>query len=227
MEPRTKQPVEQCVYETLKNGILQRKLAPGTQLVETTIASKLNASRTPIRNALKRLAADGLIDLIPNKGAFVIQPKIDDLVNAYELRRELESIAINFGISHYSETDLSELESLIEKQYIAINHQNVKEHLALNKAFHMLIAAKSGNKYLMQFTETIIDQINIFLQLYDTLLDVDLRDLSRIHDHKVIVNLIRENKITALHEIIQKHIQDSLDDLQINRLEYTSLGNLF
>jgi DNA-binding GntR family transcriptional regulator len=86
--------MEENVYNHIKKAILARKLAPGKQLVENNLSNSLGVSRTPIRNAIKRLSIEGLVDIIPNRGAFVTNPTKEEMIQAYELRAKLEYIAV-------------------------------------------------------------------------------------------------------------------------------------
>ena len=220
-------PIEHTIYETLKSAILQNKLATGTQLIEATICKKFEASRTPVRNALKKLSEDNLVDIIANKGAFVIQPSSEDIIKAYELREEFEIISLKLCINKIDEEDIKELNSIIKEEYDAINNGDIDSYLSLNKKFHVSISKKTGNKFLVEFTENIIDRLNIYLQIYDTILNVNLNDVSHINDHEVIVDLLSKKDLIQLELVARNHIISSLKDLELDKIEYTSLDDLF
>src|SRR4051812_18027307 len=97
--------VEQQVYDQIKLAILARKLAPGKQLVEFNISNTLGVSRTPIRNAIKKLSLEGLVDIIPNRGAFVTSPSKNEVIQAYELRSNLEYLAASKAMDSMTEAD--------------------------------------------------------------------------------------------------------------------------
>ena len=140
MECNTKKSMEQMVYETLKNAILNRTLAPGTQLIESTISEKMKVSRTPIRNAIKDLALEGVVTIIPNRGAFIIQPSVEEIVQAFRMREELECTAIKFGLDKIEKDDIEKLNNIIEEEFKALRDRNIFEYLAMNKEFHMMLA---------------------------------------------------------------------------------------
>src|SRR5699024_8751411 len=98
--------IHQFVYNKLKDAILTRRLAPGVQLVENTLSRQLNVSRTPIRTAIKQLSDEGLAEIIPNKGAYVINPSIEEIHQAYELRKDLEILALEKSIHLITAKDL-------------------------------------------------------------------------------------------------------------------------
>ncbi len=227
MKIKVKKPIEQIIYEALKNAILQRVLAPGTQLVENTISEKFNASRTPIRNALKRLASEGLIDIIPNKGSFVIHPSLADIIKAYEIRAELECIALKFSVNKVTEADIVELRNLVDKELVSVKNKDVNSQISLNKEFHMFLSKKGDNKYLQQFVEEIIDRIDMYLQIFNTVHSANLDEISRIKDHNELIDLLVEKDMNKLELLLRKHLNESLRDLDINKTQYKSLDELF
>ena len=106
-----KETVEQKVYHLIKNAIMNRQIAPGNQLFESAIAAKVNASRTPIRSAIMKLEAEGLVNVIPNKGAFIIQPTIEEMIQAFEMRKVLEEMAVREGYEKLGEDEIALLKS--------------------------------------------------------------------------------------------------------------------
>ncbi len=227
MEETSKKSMEQLAYEKLKDAILRRMLAPGTQLVESTVSEKLNSSRTPIRNAIKRLASEGLINLIPNKGAFVIQPSKEEIIQAFDIRAELESTALKFAFDHITEKDIEELKSIAGKEASAVKENDHKGYHVMNKAFHMFFARKSGNIFLIEFTEKIIDRINVYLQLYDEFYNVKLAEYEGITDHSEIISLLQKKDMKTIDKLLKNHIAKSLSSLQIEKIVYKSIDDIF
>ena len=226
MECNTKKSMEQMVYETLKNAILNRTLAPGTQLIESTISEKMKVSRTPIRNAIKDLALEGVVTIIPNRGAFIIQPSVEEIVQAFRMREELECTAIKFGLDKIEKADIEKLNNIIEEEFKALRDRNIFEYLAMNKEFHMMLAIKSKNKYLIQFTEKIISQISIYLILYDSFYNNSMQ-FETIEEHKKMVKAIEIKDAKLLEALIRQHTENGLNDLKIDKIKYKSLNDIF
>jgi len=227
VEETSKKSMEQLAYEKLKDAILRRMLAPGTQLVESTVSEKLNSSRTPIRNAIKRLASEGLINLIPNKGAFVIQPSKEEIIQAFDIRAELESTALKFAFDKITEKDIEELKSIAGKEASAVKENDHKGYHVMNKAFHMFFARKSGNIFLIDFMEKIIDRINVYLQLYDEFYKVKLAEYEGITDHSEIISLLQKKDMKNIDKQLKSHIEKSLSSLQIEKIVYKSIDDIF
>ena len=139
MDDQIRPSMEQLVYDKLKHSILHRQLAPGTQLVESTISERLQVSRTPIRNAIKKLASEGLINIIANRGAFVIQPSLDEITQAYEARIELECVAAKLSIERITKEDISNLKLLVEDERDAFRQKDMVKFIKANENFHMTL----------------------------------------------------------------------------------------
>ncbi|WP_139905305.1 GntR family transcriptional regulator [Clostridium thermarum] len=227
MEEKPKPSMEQIVYDKLKYSILHRELAPGTQLVESTISEKLKVSRTPIRNAIKRLSLEGLINIIANRGAFVIQPSIDEIVQAYEARIELECAAVKLSLSKITADDINKLKLMVEDERASFINKDMIQFIDTNEAFHMTLVRKSGNKFLIEFMQKIVNQINVYLQLFDTFYNVNFEESESIKEHLNIIDMIEKKDSLQLDKALREHISHSFRDLEINKASYKMLNDIF
>jgi DNA-binding GntR family transcriptional regulator len=223
----TKISSEQRAYELIKDAIVSRSLAPGTQLVENTIAEKLNISRTPIRNALKRLKEEGLINIITNKGAFVVQPSIKEIEQAFKMREELELITLKTLIGNAMNDDLANLNELVDREEYAFKNMNMLEYTSINKEFHMVLAGISGNSFLVEFTGKIIDKINVFMLIYDIFYKMKAEENKSVMEHRQIIKAIKDKDTVALEAIIRQHLKNSYHIIKIKNLGYKHLEDLF
>ncbi len=107
---------EEEVYLKLKNAIRKRYIKQGSQLVEVALAQQLGVSRTPVRSAIKRLEAEGLVNSIPNRGAFVITPTSKEIEETYMVRIELEQMAARLTAATITPKQVRALNQLIEKE---------------------------------------------------------------------------------------------------------------
>ncbi|WP_371017340.1 GntR family transcriptional regulator [Pseudalkalibacillus sp. JSM 102089] len=219
-----KETVEQKVYQLIKNAILTRQIAPGNQLFENAIAAKVNASRTPVRSAITKLEAEGLVTVVPNKGAFIVQPTIDEMIQAFELRKVLEDMAIREGYAKMEASDIERLKQQTEEMGKAFIEGNILLYHEQNKAFHLVMAKASGNRYLIDFMEQILNQITIYMVLYDVFRGNDEND---IVEHNKVIQLLEANDEESLHNVITNHLENSLAKLQEDKLNYQSLTTLF
>ncbi|WP_377890524.1 GntR family transcriptional regulator [Alkalihalobacillus sp. R86527] len=223
---KTKQSAEQMIIDKLKQAILSRELAPGTKLVEAIISEKLQVSRTPIRNAFRKLVEEGYVTLVQNKGAYVVQPDIKEIIQAFELRIELECIAVKFGLDKITNQDILKLEDTLEEELAVYKTQDIPEYIALNKRFHMLLADRSGNKYISEFLHKVIEQIDIYLRIYDVVDTKSEEKNKSLDEHRKIIDAIRGEDIEKVQTAIRHHLQSTLETLKSTAEGYKSLDQM-
>lgn len=197
--------IENQIYNELKQAIYHRQFAPGAQLIEMQISTKFQASRTPVRLALKRLAEDGLIHIIPNRGAFVCQPQLSDVEAAYTLRNEMERLAVQLAMPKVEAAVIGTLTDLIEKETRAIQAQNHWEYLSINKQFHMTLANLSQNRYLSSFLNTLLEQINLYLLFYDKFYGPDSASITSVNAHRAIVAALETHDTELTLALLRTH----------------------
>ncbi|MBH0231200.1 GntR family transcriptional regulator [Halobacillus yeomjeoni] len=204
------------VYDQLKEAILFRKIAPGTQLIEKIISEKMSVSRTPIRNAIQQLADEGLVKIITNRGAFVVEPTFDEIQQAFDMRRRLEKMSVELLIHDMTQDDFLQLEELIEHEKRTYQKKDILDYLDVNKQFHMFLAIKTKNRFLIDFTERILDQINVYLMLYDVFFDENLDEMKRFKEHEWLVSALKEKDLQKLYKLIDQHMTESLHYMSLD-----------
>lgn len=222
-----KETVEQKVYHLIKNAILNRQIAPGNQLFENAIAEKVNASRTPIRSAIMKLKSEGLVNVIPNKGAFIVQPTIEEMIQAFEMRKALEEMAIQKGFSNLGGDDVEQLKQLLNEMKSAYIERKIVPYQEKNNAFHLVLAKASGNSYLIEFMKKVLSQITIYMVLYDVFNEDSNNEELDILEHEQIIEYIEKGEEENLRALLLQHLDNSLTKLQQDKLNYQSLTTLF
>lgn len=157
----TKLPMKQEVYNYLLQAIMEGRLEPGRQLDEKEISESLGVSRTPLREAINRLAQEGIVEEIPYRGNFVRKFSTREVVDLYEVRTTLEMMAIRQAVERMSEEESARIASLVEQTAEAERLGDLEAYGRLDKQFHELIARCSGNQMLMQLLGSMSAQINI------------------------------------------------------------------
>lgn len=203
--------LKQKVYHHIKDAIYHREMAPGLQLIETDISKQLNVSRTPIRQAFQQLAKEGLLELIPNRGAYIANPSHDEIFKISQARALIESNASVLAIESVTCEDLNELDLLVVCEEKASYQKDLERYLYINKVFHLTIIKKANNQYLSQFAEKLIDQTNIYLIFYDQFFDQNnrLEIAQSPTEHRKIIQLLRERNKEELQRELRKHVQAS------------------
>ena len=152
----------QRVYEHLRDEILADHLLPGTELSEVALSKELAVSRGPIREAMGRLAAEGLITMRPRRQAEVRSLTPQELIDAYQVREALEVMAVRLLIPRVTEADLARLEELIDRMAEHGAEGAVREFLAANASFHELLCELSGNPKLQEVHHRLEAEIGRF-----------------------------------------------------------------
>lgn len=173
-------------------------------------------SRTPIRKAMNRLANEGLVKMIANRGAFVVEPTFDEIQQAFDMRRNLEKKTVELIYQHITSDDLLQLEELIEYEKETYKTKNILNYLEVNKQFHMFLAIQSKNTFLIDFTERMLDQINVYLMLYDVFYDENLDEKKRFKEHELIVEALRNQDLNKLCWLMDQHMEESLHYMSLD-----------
>ncbi|MDD2302110.1 MAG: GntR family transcriptional regulator [Eubacteriales bacterium] len=138
----------QNLFNQLRDDILQGKIAPGAKLTEHRICKEYNVSRTPVREAFQKLELDGLIQIIPNRGAFVIGLSRQDIEDMYELRKAYEAIAVRWAVERITEQEFEELEEAYDIMEFYTQKGEAEKMLQINMHFHQLIYSATKNRML-------------------------------------------------------------------------------
>ena len=150
--------ISKKVYEALRNAIILGELAPGSLHSVASLAAALQISRTPVREALLKLADQGMVRFERNRGTRILQTTTHDLEEMFSLRLLLEVPATYRATQQASPSDLKAIRSALEAMYrIAGSKSSPKEHLRPDARFHKGIMLASGNKRLADFVETLFD----------------------------------------------------------------------
>jgi len=135
-------------YQNLKTRIGEGAIAPGSKLNERALAETLSVSRTPIREAIRRLAAAGLVELINNRGAIVPKLNKEDVLNAFELMAELEGFSGELAAKRITKEALSEIEALHYEMLACYSRKDLSGYYKLNSQIHQHINLAAGNPVL-------------------------------------------------------------------------------
>ena len=153
-------PLRDVVFNTLRDAILTGKLVPGERLMENQLADKLGVSRTPVREALRMLELENLVELVPRKGAQVLDMSEKDITNILEVRSALEGLATSLACKKMTKEDLQQLKSMEVDFEKAVADNDVEHFVDIDEDFHDLIFAATENDKLINIFR------NLRIQLY-------------------------------------------------------------
>lgn len=163
-EPRLEaiavQRLTDAAYQALKENILRQTLRAGQRLNVDELASQLGMSRTPVKDALNALASEGLVEILPRRGTFVIGVTAQDVAEAFEVRRALELLAAELLVARLTDEDLMALRAALARLDEVADGDAV-EHMQRNMAFHRLFVRLAGNRRLSEIYENLDVHIQI------------------------------------------------------------------
>ena len=143
-------PLRDVVFNTLRQAILRGELKPGERLMEIQLANKLGVSRTPIREALRKLELEGLVNMVPRKGAEVADITEKSLRDVLEVRKALEELSVQLACEKITEEEIEELKRVAERFKDTLNDQDVTKIAEADVAFHDVIYTATDNQKLIE-----------------------------------------------------------------------------
>ncbi len=154
--------IDHKVYEIITEKILSGVLAPGVRLTEEELATELGVSRTPVREAVKRLAQDELVELLPRRGMYVKKLSREDIAEIYEVRMGLEGLAISLAVKLIPDKELGKLSDELEFAKRELEAGRVDAWLAFDTDFHSLVVEHCGNRRLRTMLERLNNLVGYF-----------------------------------------------------------------
>lgn len=197
-------PLRDVVFNTLRDAILTGKLVPGERLMENQLADKLGVSRTPVREALRMLELENLVELVPRKGAQVLDMSEKDIVNILEVRSALEGLATSLACKKMSKEAVMQLKALEANFERAVSENDIERFVELDEEFHDMIFAATENDKLVQMFQ------NLRIQLYRYRMAQAKEDTSMstiVAHHRSIIRAIENNDFEEGAMLAQGHIK--------------------
>ena len=198
-------PLRDVVFNTLRQAILKGELAPGERLMEIQLAQKLGVSRTPIREAIRKLELEGLVLMIPRRGAEVARISEKSLKDVLEVRRSLEELAIELACQRMTEEDMQALEEAQKAFKAAIDQGDAMKIAETDEAYHDVIYHSTRNKRLVQILNNLREQMYRYRLEYVK----DARTHSiLISEHNDIIKQLKDRNVEQAKAVIYQHINN-------------------
>lgn len=202
--------LEEQVFESLEEEILSGKLARGTSLGEIALSRRLGVSRTPVRAAIARLAEDGLVESVANKGAVVVGITKEDLIDIYRIRVRLEGLASATAAEKISEEGLMALRDSVELSEFYINKKDTEKLKELDSEFHETIYKETGNRLLCKTLSELHRKIKTYRKLS---LTVPGRLEHSVTEHREIYEAIASGDAQLADKLTSLHIERALENM--------------
>lgn len=191
------------IRDSLEQRIVEGELGNGKRLDETELSSFYGVSRTPVREALQRLAESGLAEHLPRRGTFVRSPSLSQLVEMFEVMAELECMAIRLAARRATANDIDALEKDNETCRAAVAANDTKKYYEVNARLHGRIYQMSGNSFLASEARRLHDRLRPFRRLQ---LRVRGRMEESMAEHDIILAALRDGDANGAMETMKKHI---------------------
>ena len=192
------------VYAHLRDEILANRLPPGSVLSEVPLAASLGVSRGPIREALGRLASEGLVTIRPRRGAIVSTLSHEEFLQAYQVRESLETLAIRLAVPRFGDDELATIDDLVQQQQEAVDRGDVKTFFALNNTFHQMFVDASGNAPLQDMYRQLIGHMGRY-QMRSLALRGTVR--RSVAEHRAIARACRARDPERAERLLRNHIR--------------------
>ncbi len=202
--------LEEKVYKILEDQILSQKLRAGDSVTEMKLSKELGVSRTPVREALQRLDREGLIKLIPNKGAVVIGISERDLIDIYKIRTRLEGLAARIAAENADESLARQLGDNIDLTEFYMAKGNIEKVKDLDSDFHDIIYRYCESRMLGKT----LSELHRYIACYRKLsLSVDGRIEKSLAEHREIYDAIERGDAQSADELMSAHVEHALQNL--------------
>jgi DNA-binding GntR family transcriptional regulator len=206
MKPSIPRTVKDALVETLRDEIIRGDLVPGQYLRLEEIAPRFDVSTMPVREALRDLAAEGLVTVFPHRGAMVTQLSADELQDIYDIRVTLEEMATRLAVPFVTKATLTELASLIEQ--IENHRGDVATLVKLNHQFHLTLYAASGRKHLCELIRMLRYRSQHYLHVYTA--EVDVGHLPQTPgEHRAILEACKRGDAEQAAALMREHVAEA------------------
>lgn len=200
-------PLRDVVFNTLRQAILRGELKPGERLMEIQLANKLGVSRTPIREALRKLELEGLVNMVPRKGAEVADITEKSLRDVLEVRKALEELSVQLACEKITEEEIEELKRVAERFKDTLNDQDVTKIAEADVAFHDVIYTATDNQKLILLLNNLREQMYRYRVEY---LKKEEAYPQLIAEHEELIDNISKRNKEEVTRIMCEHIDNQV-----------------
>ncbi len=193
----------EVVYRILKDSIVNGDLKPGQRLVEQKLSDKMQVSRVPVREAIKRLEQYGFVQRLPVRGIIVKKISEEDIHEAFGIRAALESYAAAEACDHVSDEVIAALESIIDESSRALEIGDLAKVMELNIRFHEMIYRSAKSEMLNKLINMFVDYISRYRR---PLLSSQSNARVSLEGHKAMVEAMRRGDKENVERIVKSHI---------------------
>jgi DNA-binding GntR family transcriptional regulator len=212
-------PLREVIFNTIRDAIIMGELKPGERLMEVQLAEKMGVSRTPVREAIRKLELEGLVDMLARRGAQVADLSVKDIMDVLEVRASLDGLATALSAVRITPDEIKELNHVNSQFINFVEKENLQGTIKKDVEFHDIIYRSSRNEKLIQIANNLREQIHRFRVIY-------LKDFSStkeiIKEHNDILEAIQNKNSDQSRILAQNHIKKQEESI-VNSLKRSNL----
>ncbi|TDH39440.1 GntR family transcriptional regulator [Pseudohoeflea suaedae] len=201
------------VYEILKHEILDLTIQPGSPIDEVKLTERFSMSRTPIREALVKLASEGLVVTLPNRSTVVAPIDFQNLAHFFDALTLMYRVTTRLAATNRTEAEIVRIRQLQKSYEDAVSEKNVSAMIEVNRDFHAEIARAGKNRYYTDLFERLLDEGRRLLRLYYSSFNDELPQLY-LDEHEEMVQAVADRDVAAADRIAQQHAQQIVRQIQ-------------
>ena len=204
------------VYHQIRSEILKGTLIPGESVTEMGLAKDCGVSRTPVREALRQLELEGLVELIPNKGAVILGISPEDICDIYQIRAMLEGSVAERAAQKATDEDVKKLTEILDLTEFYISRQNLQQLQAMDGQFHQLIYEMSGSRMFRR----VLKDLHYYIGLTrDASLKSEGRAVQSVKEHRAVLEAISHHDGERAKELMTLHVNKALENVLKRHLQ--------
>lgn len=215
-EARDKYSLRGRVYESIREDILSGRYQQNTELKETAIGMELGVSRTPVREALRQLELEGLVNIIPNRGAYVNMITAKDVQDIYTIRSMLEGICARWATEYITKEQLEALEETLCLSEYHTKKGNYEKLYELDSQFHEQLYSASNSRILNHVLSDFHDYVK---RVRKATLASQGRSVKSTGEHRAIFEAVRARDADQAEELAKEHVKHTIECIQVCGLE--------
>lgn len=206
--PLQRAALHEQVAQRLRQMLVESRIPPGAKLNERELCERLHVSRTPLREAIKMLAAEGLVELVPNRGAIAVELSEADILNTFEVMAGLEAQSGELAAQRITQAELAEIQAMHFEMLAAYTRRDLSAYYGLNARIHRAINAAAKNPVL----STLYNQVNARLQALRFRSNQDGEKWKRaVEEHNRMVEALAARDAAAMRKVLLAHLANKRD----------------
>jgi len=209
-------PLREVISETLREAIVAGTLKPGERLMEIQLAEELGVSRTPVREAIRKLELEGFVVMIPRRGTYVADLSIKDVNEVFEIRTALDILAAGLAVERITEDELEQLERVLVEIGEYIEQNDIEKIVAADGRYHDILYRASRNDRLVGIINNLREQFTRFRSIS---MAYPGRIKNTVEEHRQLVEAIAQRDIALAQRLAREHMENAEQTLLLDMQE--------